>query len=741
VLDWLLKYPPSDFARGQLMFTGGWPSALLWAVLALGAVLLLALAATRRGALGLPRVLALAALQIAMLAVALVAVAQPALLLRSLKSGENQIALLLDDSGSMSFLDGDSRRLQQARAVLESGALRELARRYHVRRYVFSDSATPIDSYQALPVPGERTAIGDSLLQVLRALHTSALGAVVIVSDGSDSAGALSSETLAEIASYGVPVHTIGIGRARMPEDLELAEVLVPARALPGTTIAARATIRHDGAGTTRLKVYDGERFLGSRDVSLPEDAMLTSVPISFTLNETGERELRFTLEPKPEERELRNNTRLRMIDVAAGRANLLYVEGEPRWEYKFVRRALDKDSGVRLVSLLRTSTNGYYRQGIDATGELADGFPIDRKTLYAYDGLIIGSLPAAWFKPEQLQMIRDFVSERGGSLLMLAGPNGLGDGGWGDSVVGGILPTALPAGGGSFHRERAAVALTAVGRRTPMLELADDPAQNQQLWAGLPAVEDYQLLGPKRLAASVLLELKVGTSVQPLLVSQRYGRGRSLILATGGTWRWRMGLPSQDQRFDEFWRQLARSLVSDVPQPFDLSAETRGGTIQVRAEVRDPDFEPLSDVSVRVIASSPAERVSFTLQPTEQQPGVYQAQYRPGHSGSFVLEASAERGGSTLGSAHTTLRYEQGEAEYFGLRQNRGLLEQLAAATGGRYWQPDALERLPEAVRASPAGVVQQEILPLWNAPAMFLLLLALKCGEWLLRRRWSVV
>ena len=274
MLDWLLKYPLSDFARGKLLFMGGWPSAAAVGRVGVGSGAAFGLggAPTRR-ARAAARCSRSPPCRSRCWPLALVALAQPALLLRSLKGGENQIAVLLDDSGSMSFFDGGSTRLQQARTVLESSALRELARRYHVHRYVFSDSATPIDSYQALPVPGERTAIGDSLLQVLRALHTSALGAVLIVSDGSDSAGALPSETLAEIASYGVPVHTIGIGRARMPEDLELADVLVPARALPGTTIAARAAIRHDGAGTTRLKVYDGERFLGSRDVSLPGDS------------------------------------------------------------------------------------------------------------------------------------------------------------------------------------------------------------------------------------------------------------------------------------------------------------------------------------------------------------------------------------------------------------------------------------------------------------------------------------
>ena len=679
MLDWLLKYPLADYARGKLTFLGGWPWTGLAAAFAVGVGLIVAFAWRRRHALGAGRLATVCVLQGAMLALALLALSQPALLSSSLASGENTLAVLLDDSASMSYQDGAGTRLEQARSVLGSPALAQLARRYRLRDYVFAGELHTVDDYGVIPPPGDRTAIGASVLQVLRELHTSALGAVLVISDGDDNAGAIPDATLEQIAAYGVPVHTIGIGRVRM-------------------------------------------------------------------------------------------------IDVAERRASVLYVEGEPRWEYKFMRRALDQDTGVRLVSLLRTSVNGYYRQGVDSPTELATGFPSDRRTLYAYDALIIGSMPAAWFTPQQLQMIHDFVSERGGSLLMLAGPNGLGDGGWGDTVVGQMLPARLPASGGSggsggsgasgssgssgsapggagddsadgadgtdsFHRTRVPVVLTARGRLDPMLQFSDDPAQNERLWATLPPIADYQDVGAPRLAATTLLAIRVGDHEQPLLVSEPYGRGRTLILATGGTWRWRMGLPSTDQRHQQFWRQLLRGMVENVPQPFELTARARSGAIEVRAQLRDATFVPISDAQLIASVSSPQESASFPLRPVPDQPGIYQGSYPPLHSGSFVIEASARRDGQPLDSTRTSLQFEQGEAEYFSLRQNRSLLEHLAAATGGRYWRPDQLGGLPQAIRASSAGVIEQRLLPLWDAPLLFLLLALLKGAEWLLRRRWGVI
>lgn len=741
MLDWLLNYPWGDFERGKLILAASWPSPAWLAFLTLaGGVLIAVLAWRRRRTLGLARISILCALQWAMLALVMLALAQPSLVLRSLRSEDNAVAVLLDNSASMHFVDGGFDRQQMAQTVLDSAAMRSLQKNYSLQRYYFDAAASSAASFATPPAPGSRTDIGDSVLQVLQQLRTVPLGAIVVISDGADSAGTLSEDTLNRIASFGVPVHTIGIGRERMPEDLELQEAQLPERALPDTSISARVAIRHDGAGSTRIKVFDGERFIADRTVELPAGSAVTTVSVPLTLSQAGEQELRFTLDPKVGEQELRNNTRTRLIDVSGRQSSVLYVEGEPRWEFKFMRRALDHDPGVRLTTLLRTSTNGYYRQGLARADELADGFPTNRAQLYAYDALIVGSIPAAWFTPEQLQMIHDFVSERGGTLLMLAGPNGLGDGGWGNSAVGGVLPTALPAGA-SFHRVRVPASPTLRGRATPMLQFSDDPAQNQRLWQELPPLEDYQDLGAPRLAATTWLSLRAGEHEQPLFVGQPYGRGRSMILATGGTWRWRMGLPSDDHRHEQFWRQLMRALVADVPTSFQLSATVRGSVVQLRAEVRDASFKPQDDVVVRAVARSPDSNDVITLLRVANQPGVYQADYSPSRSASYVIEATAERGDSVVGAGRTTVRFEPESEEFFSLRQNRPLLQRLAEVTGGRYWQTDSLSQLPAAIRASPAGIVQQQVLPLWNAPLGWMLLLGLKALEWLLRRRWGVV
>jgi uncharacterized membrane protein len=741
VFEWLFKYTRAEYARGELLLSSDWPMAWWYAALVIGALALAALAWSRGRALGWARLGVIVALQWTMLALVLLELWQPALLLKTLRAGENAIALLLDDSASMALRDPQLSRLSQAQAALADPALGILTSEFKPRRYRFSGTADSIASFADVQPTGRATAIGDSVSQVLRSLQSTPLGAVVLVSDGAENAGVLDAEQLAAIASYGVPVHVIGVGRETMSEDLELQDILVPEKTLPGTTLAARVGIRHDGGGVARIKAYDGQHYLASHDVTLPADATVTNAFLNFELADSGYRELRFSVDPKAGETTLPNNERARVVQVAGRKANVLYVEGEPRWELKFMRRALEHDSGVRLMSWLHTSPNGYYRQGIDVADELKAGFPTERPALFKYDAIIMGSVAAAAFRPAQLQLLREFVSERGGSLLMLAGPNGLGDGGWGETAVGKLLPAQLPAGKHSFQRAQAEVLLTARGRRSTTVKFADDVASNEKLWGELPKVADYQTLGALRPAAVALLNLRVADREQPLLVTQPFGRGHSWILASGGTWRWQMLLPLADQRHEQFWRQLLRGLVADVPEAFAVQARAVGDKLVVRVDAHDESFAPLRDVAIAATASLGNQSTEIPLQPLAGQPGAYRGEANMPGSGTYFVDAVAQRSGKLVGKGRTVVQFGNADAESFGLRQNRALLTQLARATGGAYWEPTKLAGLPDAVRASAAGVTRQELKSVWDAPIAFLTLALLKSAEWLLRRRWGVV
>jgi hypothetical protein len=168
------------------------------------------------------------------------------------------------------------------------------------------------------------------------------------------------------------------------------------------------------------LSVEDDGRIVSTQDVTMPSDGEAATVKVRFTAGEAGARLFRFKVPVQSGEQVTQNNARDALIQVNDRAEKVLYYEGEPRWDYKFIRRAVEDDKNLQLVSMDRTAENKYYRQGVTDRDELIGGFPKTREELFGYRAIILGSVEAASFTPEQLRIIADFVNKRGGSLLML---------------------------------------------------------------------------------------------------------------------------------------------------------------------------------------------------------------------------------------------------------------------------------------------------------------------------------
>jgi uncharacterized membrane protein len=746
LFEFLFKYSRATFERGELLFASGWPLWLLVALIIAAAVAIGISLVRNRNDFGWFKTSVVGFLELGFIAVLLTMLWRPSLLTQSLRAQENSIAVLVDTSASMGYGEGERSRLQLAVQTLEDGPLPDLADQFDVDLLGFSEQVVSLPSLEAVPAPGQRTDIGQALLSVLRGASAGALAAIVLVSDGADNSGQLDPATIAEIAGFGVPVHTLGVGREVLTEDVELEDVVLGARSTPGSTVSAQVSIRHGRGGQAQLKVYDGDAILTSETIELPDRPGVTTQWVDIEAGKAGIRDLRFAIDPVAGEVDTINNVQLRPLEVPERRRSVLYFEGEPRWEYKFIRRAVvDDDFPIRFVTLLRTTPNKFYRQGVSSGDELVDGFPTDEKELFGYDTLMIGSVEAAALTDAQRQMIYDFVSQRGGSLLMLGAQRGLADGGWGATVVGDVLPVTLPqAETPTFVREPARV-LLADGVDSLITRLDPDDEANRQAWAEMPLLKDLQLLDVDSVkpGAEVLLEAEFAGERRPLLVRHRFGQGSAYVLA-GSTWGWQMSLPHEDQKHEIFWRQLLQALTTSVPEPVTLTTEKvyygDSSVVTLRADVRDPEYEPATSATVNLTIDAPGEaRRQVAMEAVPGVPGRYELTLDADAAGIYRLEAEANLDGEMLGRSRLAIRREDGISEHFQVQQNRALLERLAAATGGRYFSVANAGEIPEAVQFSDAGIVERRLLELWNMPILFLLLLAFKGGEWVLRLVWG--
>ncbi len=575
MFELFFKYSRDTFERGELLFASEWPLWLL-AVLVVAGALAFAVSLYRyRQDLSLAKSVAIGALQTLMWGCLLLMLWRPALLTQTLRAQENSVALLVDASASMNYGEGEASRLEEAVGTLQDDLLPDLEESLEVDMFAFSDSASGISSLDGLSAVGATTRIGDGLLDILRNSNAGALAAVILVSDGVDNSTELDAARIADIASFGVPVHTVGVGREVIEEDLELEDVVIAAQGPAGSTVSAQVSIRHADNALAQVKIYDGDAILASEPVQLPNTAGVTTRWIDIDVGDAGVRDLRFTVDALPGERNLINNTQLRPMEVPEQRRSILYIEGEPRWEYKYVRRAIvDEDVPIRFVTLLRTTPNKFYRQGVSSGDELADGFPADESELFSYDALIIGSLEAAALSEEQRQMIYDFVSRRGGTLLMLGARRGLADGGWGATVVNDVLPVDLPADVGepSFIRLPAR-AMLPDGEQSLITRFDADDAANRVIWDELPLLKDLQLIERGRPQA----RCRGAAQGQP--------RRRGAAAARATPLRSGVGLCSGRQHLG-----LANEPAARGYEARDLLAPVVAGADDVAARARDAD-------------------------------------------------------------------------------------------------------------------------------------------------------
>jgi uncharacterized membrane protein len=754
MFEFLFKYPRTVFSRGEFVLLGAWPKWIL-VIFILAAAVGLAWLIRSRLPEASPHIRnwkagAIWLLQFAMAALLLILLWQPAIMVAELRPQQNIIAVLVDDSRSMAIADRGATRESQAVKALEGGVLDQLQKKFQVRLYRADGRLTRVakldDLKTAAPAPATR--IGDGLNQLAGEAADLPIGAVVLLSDGADNSGGIDLDTISTFRSRRIPVHTVGFGAEQTPNDIEIDDAVVAPRALADSRLSAKISFHQRGFGGQKsiVKVLDGEKVLATKQVTFASDGEVQSETLLFNAGPAGSKTLQFAIDPLPGEENRANNSVARLVNVESSKRRILYVEGEPRWEYKFIRRAEQDDRIVSIASMLRTSENKIYRQGIADPKELADGFPSTADELFDYQALIVGSVEVNYFTPAQQELIQQFVDRRGGGLLLLGGRSSLGDGGWGVSKLADLLPVLLPNKKGTFHRDPATVELTAAGTDSIITQLVEDPSKNAERWKKLPYLMDYQEAGTPKPGAVVLAEMNGGNRKMPLLITQNYGRGRTAVLATSGTWRWQMSQPLEDQTHEEFWQQLLRWLVTDTPGRVVASVPSQmlfdDGRVRFSAEVRDKNYLPASDAHVEAHVLGPGGAAAqIEMTPDPNTPGTYHADWTADLPGSYLTEVTASRANEEVGRDVLTFARMDGVAENFHTAQNRDLLEKLSAQTGGRYWKPEELSRLPSEISYSEAGITVRDTKDLWNMPVIFLLILLLRSSEWLLRRKWGVV
>lgn len=758
LIELLFKYRPIVFQRGDFAF--GWPVPAALLVPVALALIGLGVWLYYRSRLALtPRDRwTLAALRGGLLAVLAFCLARPILLVSEAIPQRNVVGVVVDDSRSMRIPDQDGRARGEFALRLfggpDSALFQALSERFQLRFFRTSGTGGRASDLAGLQLNGTRTHLATAVLRAEEELAGAPVAGIIVVSDGADNTAQMPGATpmleqLLALRARRIPVYGIGVGSERFARDIEVSRMDVPRTTLRDAALLVEVVVTQRGYGGASVPVIveDSGRIVGSRQVTLPRDGEAQVVRIRVPASERGARLLRVRVPVQDGEQIRENNERSTVVVVRDRREKILYVEGEPRFELKFIRRAIEEDENLQLVTLLRSAKDKFLRMSVDDSLELAAGFPRTREELFQYRAVVLGSIEASFFTVDQLRMLSDFVSVRGGGLLALGGRRALSEGGYAGTPLADALPVNLGPSQGAPDSGAVEVVVepTPAGALHPATQLAPNDSATTAMWSQVPPLTMVNEVGRPKPGATVLLNGTVDGErrPRPLLVFQPFGRGKAITFAVQDSWLWQMHakVTVEDLSHETFWRQLLRWLVSDVPDRLDVLAVDEGAIdegIPLRATVSDSAFIRTNGAAVRgEIVAPNGERTELPFEWATDRDGEYKATLVPGENGVHEVRMTSVSGRDTLVGEPAYVRVAEPTAEYFGAQMRPAVLRQFAEETGGKYYPAADAQRVAEDIVYTSSGATVIERMDLWDMPALFLLLIALVSAEWLFRRR----
>jgi hypothetical protein len=705
----------------------------------------------------------------------------------------SRVAVLVDTSASMTLDDGAAggSRAERARALLaEGGLLAALAARHEVAVWRFDADAERVttlpppgatadaaandadaapadpDWSQRLTPRGYETRLGEALARVVEQEPVAVLAGVIVLTDGGNNAGLDPVAAAGSLAAAAVPVRPLGIGAEQLPANVRVADLIVPSRVFPGDRFAVTAYLQPQGlAGeTVRVELFEGpvagdaapagpRRSVDVADVVLGADGELVAVRFDAPGLETpGRRSLAVRVVAPAADRTPADDAQETEIEVVDRVTEVLLLAGGPSREYQFMRNVLQRDKSFAVDVLLGTAAAGVSQ---DAR-RILDAFPASDEALGGYDAVVAFDYDWRLLDPAAVARLDRWVARESGGLLLFAG--GMFTDAWPTephtAAIRGLYPVELRrsprfGAGATGAREPSPLAFTREGRDAEFLWLAGSRVANQTVWAEFPGVYACHETGGAKPGATVYARVAAGGVAgddrQPVyLAGQFYGSGSVLYVGSGELWR----LRAID---DAVYERLAAQLVRHVSQGRLL----RGGR-RARLLVERDRFPVGATVAVRVVLPDPATAAGHVCRvvgpdgtalpvPLAAEPGrpdSLQGGFLATREGRWQIEVEA------AGDEKLTRRVQVQlpDRELARPLLDRGLLEQVAAATGGRplfpgsEWTRADTERLVAAIpdrsrREYEAGADDTDFKRRLNGTLLGVAVGCL-CLEWIVRR-----
>ena len=651
--------------------------------------------------------------------------------------------------------------------------LRELQKRHRVRVYFVSDAtrALPeVDKPDQIPgliatirkaePRGDQSRLGTGVRQVLTELRGVLPTAIVLLTDGQTTEGESVAKAAEFAARKGVPLYPIGLGDPEAPRDIEIGELLVDdvvfvddlvrfqpkltARGYAGQELTVRLKQKTSAPGST-----EQTKELSVIRVPAPPDGQATRLELQHRPKQTGPVTYIVEVDAQPREQTAGNNRVEKLVTVREEKLRVLYVDSEPRYEFRYLKTFLDREKTIDLNVVLQSSDPQYSNQDRAALST----FPSSKEELFDYDAVILGDVDPGFLSGSQMTHLVEFVTTRGGGILFVAGENydPLAFRGTPlESLLpidlnGARNPTAVVGGATAGFRP----ALTVEGRANPIFRFADDDAASARIWAFLPELLWYFEAPKKKPAAVVLAQHPTQRGPDgplPIMVYQIAGSGKAMFHAVDDTWRWRWR--AGDRYFGRFWTQTIRFLARSKllgQKKAEIRTERRryqrNQPIEVKVRFPNPGDAPTNgEVVVEVEHQGHGSR-RLVLRPSPGSKNLFEGIIPQAVEGDYevrLLPPPILEGG--LPTTRFAVDAPAGEREH--VEMNQAELVRAAAVSHGKFYLPTAADGLlGDLPTPQQVPLDTDPPIPLWNTWPVLVLFLMVLVAEWVLRKRARMV
>lgn len=608
---------------------------------------------------------------------------------------------------------------------------------------ISDDTVVAAEDLAVLEATDPGTSIASSLEAVANSGGIPPAG-IVLLSDGIDSATSQRSEAvLRDLGAREIPVYTVPLGLPD-PDDVSINNIVMQEVAFSGDRVPVRVHLQSEGyeQRTARLSVLLNNRRVSSRVVRFEGGLQFEEVDFRVDIYEKGAAQIDVVIEPFDDEVSITNNRITRSIRVVNEKVNVLYIEGNARWEFRYLRAILKRDPRINATFIASNVGPEVARN----SPEHIERFPSKREEAFMYDLVILGDVDAAFFNDEELGLLEELIRDRGASLLMLCGPMH-SPGSYKGTPVQTMLPVRFdPDEKWAEVSESVYPVLTPEGRSSLVMTLENEDDLNDRIWSRMAPMDQLPPLLAAKPGATVLAVLSDSTERDqsyPLVAWQRYGTGKCMSIASDRLWRLRY--KTGDKYHWRVWSQCIQFMTLSrlmgehkrIRLETDRSSYFVGSQGRLYAHVLDDDFEPVVQSGFDVLVSGldgAAASQQIKLQPDRSQPGLYEGYFTPPGPGRYRMEANEnDRKVSSITEFQVSeIRQELTETD---MRLEN--LQRIADLTGGATLGVRELPKLALLVNGEPLTTTVRSERPLWDHWLVILLLVGLLGAEWILRRR----